>query len=86
MGKGEGRPGRRRSVYESWEVNRSEELREVQCSWSADNGTKMRDKAGEVGWHQKTKGLKSHGKAWALSQEEVVEGILGGIRSVMLKF
>lgn len=73
-------------MCESWDIAGSEEVREVQCSWSADNGTKTRDKAGEVGWHQKTKGLKSHGEAWALSQEEVVEGVLGAIRSVMLRF
>lgn len=56
MRKGEGSPGRRRSVCESWEMAGSEEL-------NTDNGTEMRDKSGEVGWHQMTKGLKSHGKA-----------------------
>lgn len=29
MGKGEGSPGRRSSVYESWEVAGSDELEEV---------------------------------------------------------
>lgn len=60
-GEGEGSPGRRSSVYESWK------WRGVR-SWSTDNGTEMRNKAGEVGGHQMTKDLKSHGKPWPLYQ------------------
>lgn len=31
MGEGEGSPGRRSRVYESWEVAGGDELKEVQC-------------------------------------------------------
>lgn len=66
-GQGAGSPGRRNSVYESWEVARSDELKEAQCSWSTDHGAEMRDKAGEVGGPQMMKGLESHGEAWPVS-------------------
>lgn len=53
-------------MCESWDVPRSEGLKQVQCSRSPDSATGMRDKAREVGRHQIMKGLISRAKELGL--------------------